>query len=69
MTLVLLIITLNCLNVERNDIFHNILFGQLNKRICVGLLMQYEPKSTRNAYIFVENFERRRPLEKKRLMW
>jgi hypothetical protein len=69
MTYVLLVIILNHLNVERNYIFRNILFGQLNKRICVGLLMQYEQMSTRNAYIFVDNFERRRPLEKMLLRW
>ena len=68
MTYVLLVIIFNHLNVERNDVFNNILFGQLNKGKCVGLLMQYEQISTRNAYIFVENFERR-PLEKMLLRW
>lgn len=37
--------------------------------MCVGLLTQYEQMSTRNAYTFVENFERRKPLEKMILRW
>ena len=37
--------------------------------MCVGLLMKYEQMSTRNAYIFVENLEKSRPLENMSLKW